>query len=342
MSATSQVTTFADLYTDLQNRVRVTTGISATETQAKRYINTALQDIHLSFDYKFPWCERRGVIRTHAPYSDGTIAISVGGTTLTGTSTLWDTNNSYTEKNARVGGKVLLAGGDDVYRVSTVTNDTTLTLNTAFVGSAALSGDTYKYFEDEYALASDFLRPIDFQIFADSWNLPLIGRNEFRRRFPRPTISGRPRVAAIYDLSFVGNATPVRKVVFYPYPDSTYLIPYAYVSSSLAVSSTGTESTTLSGDTDQPVMPLRYRHIIVLHALASWYRDKRDDARAESVKAEYIDTVQRMVNDQEIGTHVTAKIQPIMGYYTRHAYRPYSKRGGRRMDLNHEFDSFRR
>ena len=67
MSATSQVTTFSDLYTDLQNRVRVTPGISATENQAKRYINTALQDIHLSFDYKLPWCERRGVIRTHAP-----------------------------------------------------------------------------------------------------------------------------------------------------------------------------------------------------------------------------------------------------------------------------------
>ena len=47
MSATSQLTTFSDLYTDLQNRVRVTTGVTATENQAKRYINIALHDLHL-------------------------------------------------------------------------------------------------------------------------------------------------------------------------------------------------------------------------------------------------------------------------------------------------------
>jgi hypothetical protein len=47
VSSTSQLTTFSDIYTDLQNRVRVTTSVTATETQAKRYINIALQDMHL-------------------------------------------------------------------------------------------------------------------------------------------------------------------------------------------------------------------------------------------------------------------------------------------------------
>src|SRR3990172_5195932 len=115
MSSTSQLTTFSDLYTDLQNRVRVTTGITATETQAKRYINIALQDIHLAFDYKLPWAERRGVLRTHAPYSTGTVSVSVGGTALTGASTLWNTANDYGENNMRVGGKLKLAGGTDLY-----------------------------------------------------------------------------------------------------------------------------------------------------------------------------------------------------------------------------------
>src|SRR5262245_54119168 len=41
---TRQLTTFRDLYLDLQNRVRLTTGSSATEAQAKRYINIALHD----------------------------------------------------------------------------------------------------------------------------------------------------------------------------------------------------------------------------------------------------------------------------------------------------------
>lgn len=68
----SQLTTFSDLYTDLQNRVRVATGVTATETQAKRYINIAIHDINLGFQYKLPWLERNAQLRTHAAYTTGT------------------------------------------------------------------------------------------------------------------------------------------------------------------------------------------------------------------------------------------------------------------------------
>jgi hypothetical protein len=342
VSSTSQVKNFQDLYTDLSNRVRIATGVTATETQAKRYINIAVQDIHLGFDYKLPWAERQGVIRTHAPYSTGTVSISVGSTTLTGSSTLWTTANSYSENNARTTGKLRLAGGNDIYKISTVTNDTSITLAQRYVGSDDLSAEEYVYFEDEYALASDFLRPVDMQSFSDANNIPLIGRAEWRMRYPRPNVSGRPRVASILDLSFNGSTTAVRRVIFYPYPDNVYLIPYTYISSAVAVTSAGVESDTLSSDTDEPTMPIRYRHAIVFHALYHWYRDKRDDARSEAAKAEYVDIMTRITNDQEIGTHVQARIQPRMGMYTRHAYHPYSKRGGRRMDINSEFDRFRR
>lgn len=342
MSTTSQLTTYSDLYTDLQNRTRVTTGVTATETQAKRYINIALQDIHLAFDYKLPWAERRGVLRTHAPYSTGTVSVTVGGNTLTGGSTLWNTANAYNENNMRVGGKIKLAGGLDLYTITAVGGDTTATIGQRYVGSADLAVDGYVYFEDEYALASDFLRPVDLQSFTDDHAIPLVGRNEWRRRYPRPNVSGRPRAASILDLSFSGSTTPVRKVVLYPYPDAVYLLPYTYISNAVAVTSAGVEGTALSGDTDEPTMPLRYRHAIVFHALYHWYRDKRDDARSQEAKAEYVDIMQRIVNDQEVGTHVQASIQPRMGMYTRHALHPYSKRGGRRMDLNNDFDRLRR
>ena len=114
MSSTSQLTTFNDLFVDLQNRCRVTTGVSATETQAKRYINIALHDFNLGFQYKLPWLERTAQLRTHAPYSTGTVAISVGSNTLTGTSTLWSTADSYGENNARTTGKMTLQGTPDI------------------------------------------------------------------------------------------------------------------------------------------------------------------------------------------------------------------------------------
>ena len=342
MSSTSQLTTFSDLYTDLQNRVRSQTGVSATETQAKRYVNIANQDFYLAFDYKLPWAERRGILRTHAPYSDGTMTVAAGGTALTGGSTLWNTNNTYGEANMRVGGKLTFAGGHDVYRVATVTSDVAATIHTKYVASADLTAGEYTYFEDEYDLASDFLRPVDFQSFTDDHAIPLIGRAEWRRRYPRPNVSGRPRAACILDLSFTSSTAPIRRVALYPYPDTEYLLPYTYISSATCVTSAGVEGTAMSSDTDEPTMPLRYRHALLFHALYHWYRDKRDDARAESAQQEYVDLMGRIVNDQEIGSHVQAQIQPRMNMYTRHAYQPYSKRGGRRIDINGRFDRFER
>src|SRR3990167_10782650 len=115
MSATTQPTDFSDLFTDLQNRVRVNTGVTATENQAKRYINTALQDMHIGFGEKFPWAERDDVLRTQAQYTTGTVTITKGSTALTGASTLWNTANSFSVNNVRVGGKITINGSTEVY-----------------------------------------------------------------------------------------------------------------------------------------------------------------------------------------------------------------------------------
>lgn len=341
MSTTSQVTDYSDLYTDLQNRVRITTGVTASENQAKRLINIALQDIHVGTDYVFPWTERRGTLTTHAPYSTGTLSVAAGSTTLTGSGTLWNTNNTYGQKNMQVGSKITIAGGTDVYRIATVASDTSATLETRYVASADASAVAYSVFDDEYTLASDFARPIDFQMFSPEWNIALLNRQELRRSMQWSAMRGRPRLATILDLARSGSTAAVRKVRLYPVPDQTYVIPYAYVSSNLAVTSAGVEQASLSATTDEPIMPLRYRHVIVLHALANWYRDKKDDARSQEVKAEYVELMQRIVSDHEAGTHNRVQIQPKNGIYRGAAQRPYTKRGGLRYSINNNFDSFR-
>ena len=321
MSSTSQHTTFLDLYTDLQNRVRVTTGVSATETQAKRYINVALHDFNLGFQYKLPWLERQGQLRTHAPYSTGTVSISVGSTALTGSGTLWNTANSYSENNARTTGKILLEGSMDLYPITTVDSDTGITLTSRYVGAAALSGASYTYYEDTYDLASDFLRPLDFQFFSQARNIQLIPRDEFRRRFPRPNVQGHPEYACLLDLAPNGNTSPIRRVQFYPYPSTTLIIPYSYVTNAVGVSSAGVHLTSLSSDTDEPLIPLRYRHAVIYHALYHWYRDKRDDARSQEAKAEYTDIMLRIVDDQDFGAPTKAHLHPANMYDAKRPYR---------------------
>ena len=338
MSTATQLTTFSDLYTDLQNRVRATTGVTATENQAKRYINIALMDIMIGNGEKFPWAEREAILVTQDDYTTGTLSVSQGGTTLTGASTLWNTNNSFSVANMRVGGKIVINGGVEVYPISAVGSDTSATISSAFT-QADVSGGSYLYFEDEYALASDFLRPLDLQFFDRNREITIISRKEFRTRYPRNKIVGRPLVAAIFDKAFSGDTVPVRKVRFHKPPNDFSSIAYSYVTSNLAVSSAGAAQTQLSSDSDEPIVPLQYRHVIVLHALANWYRDRRDDDRAQAVRAEYVDLMLRMTGDMEIG-HSRPKFRPRLGGYARSAKRPYSRRGSR-YTVGTSFDEIR-
>ena len=85
-------------------------------------------------------------------------------------------------------------------------------------------------------------------------------------------------------------------------------------------------------------MPLRYRHIIVLRALAMWFKNRRDDTRSQETMAEYTDAMLRMVADVEVGTHNKAQITPRLGGYWGHARRPYATASGSRYSVNDSFD----
>jgi hypothetical protein len=337
MSTATQLTDFSDLYTDLQNRAREQTGVAATENQAKRYINIALQDMHVGRAEIFPWAERSAILITQPRYTTGTATLAKGSVALTGVNgtTLWSTANAFGNDNMQVGGKITFAGGLDVYEISSVTDDYTAVLTGKFLGTS-LTTEDYVYFEDEYALASDFLRPIDQQYFSDATPIDLISRMDFRHRFPVNGVPGHPKVGTIVDTNFSGDTTPVRKIRFHPPPDAAYNIPYSYATSNLAVAADGTEQAQLVEDDDEPIVPLRYRHVIVFHALYHWYRDKKNDQRSQEAKGEYEQMLKRVADDTEIGGR-HASIRPNRGQYVLRAKRPWS-RGSYRYDINGKFD----
>lgn len=338
LSPTSAVSSFFSIYLEILNRMRQSTTVSAIVEQAKRYANIALFDIVLGFEYQLPWLERHSVLRVRAPYTTGTVSITRGSTSVAGTSTLWTTADAYGDNNARVGGKITF-GDQNIYTVTAVGGAGTITLNTRYVADADLTDGAYVYFEDEYALASDFLKPISVVSFTGAYDLPIIGRNDFRRMFPRPNTSGKPKVATLLDDEFVGNNTEVKKVQFYPYPNTEYLLPYTYVTSNLAVSDAGVAQAQMTADNDVPMLPLRYRQLIVLQAISQWYRDKKDDARATLAQGDYNTMLTRLVNDQRIGTNTMARITPKVGMYKQKVYSGRSS--ARRFSTNNSFDEFR-
>src|SRR3990167_2119640 len=213
------------------------------------------------------------------------------------------------------------------YVGTTGTDDTNNELAEKFT-ETSLAGATYTYYEDEYDLAADFLRPIDMQRFSLEASVDLISRTEFRRRFPVNSTLGRPSVATSVDFAPSGSVAPIRRVKFAPAPNDFYQIPYTYVTGNLAVSSSGTAAANLSADTDEPIVPLRYRHAILYHALASWYRDKKDDTRSQEAKAEYVDIMTRIMMDVEVGAP-RPQLRPRVSGYVNQAKRPYTRGGSR-------------
>ena len=322
MSATSQPTDFSDLFTDLSNRVRISTGVTASENQAKRYINIGLHDMHIGFDYRVPWAERQARLIVRATYTTGTVSISKGSTTLTGVSTLWTTTDDFSIANARANGKILINGSRVPYVVSSVDSATSITLTSRFTEATVAAGSSYTYLEDEYALASDFLRPIDAQTFSDEASIDLISRTDFRRRYPNNVTTGKPRVACIVDAAPSGNTTPIRRVRFNQPSSTAMTIPYSYITGNLAVSSAGVAAANLSANADEPIVPLRYRHAIVYHALTAWYRDKKDDTRSGEAKNEYTDIMLRIGADYEVGA-VRPQFRPRVSHYADRARRPW-------------------
>jgi hypothetical protein len=170
--------------------------------------------------------------------------------------------------------------------------------------------------------------------------LQLIGRNEFRLKFPRPNIGGMPAVATLLDKPFAGSTTPVKYIQFYPYPSTEYMIPYSYITNNLSVTAAGVEQTSMVNDTDEPHLPVAYRSALVDFAISRWYRDKKDDVRSQDAKADYQDQVNRIVTDQRIGANTMAQITPKVGMYNARA--PYGGAvGKRRYSTNNSFDDFR-
>lgn len=300
MSSSTVPATLAELRTDFLESVREATTSSTVQVQANRCLNSALYDMHVSPGSKVPWAERRGVLITHAPYSTGTVTmdVSTSRTEVTGTSTLWTTTvDGFGFANVRAGGKIKLSGSTDVIVVDSVGDAGALTLQSMYTGDD-LTDATYNYFEDEYAPASDFLRPVDLKIFSADMHIPFIGRQEFNARYVRNDSPGKPGVATLIDLGFSGSSAPVYRIVLAPPPNDEYQIPYWYVTGNLAVSSAGVAQTNMTTDTDEPIVPLRYRAAIVLKAKYWWYKDYKDDLnRAAACNQEYVDFMIRVLGD---------------------------------------------
>ena len=343
MATTDSPTTLSELQTQVLNLVGESTTPTALTNLATRYLNTALQDIHQERWY---WAERVGRLELHASYTTGTVAVSLSArTTVTGTDTLWDTAvTGMGWDNARAGGKLTFAGAPDWYPVSSVDSDTAITLGQPFIGDTALSGATYTYYEDEYALESDFDDEhgiLDALSFYANREIRILPSSEFYRLFPRNTVPGATITAAtITHLGPSGSVARRPRLVIAPPSSVQRTIPYRYYTIYPVVSSAGAGQMDLSAATDQPIIPLRWRYALVFLAASYWKRDRHDDTRSGEYRGLYDQLMLRARQSHDAADNRPRLIPRAAASYRAHARWPW--RGGRgRGDGGASFDELR-
>lgn len=253
-------------YLGLQNRTLRFLGGSSTTT--RDFVKEFLNDAGRAWWTAHEWKERRGTawVSTLAPYSTGTATFTQGSASVTGSGTTWTTGMT--------GMKMALAYGSPEY-VFTRTGATTGTLDRNYVEADA-SASAYVLYQDRIALSTsaDAVLDDEMQIHKAGYGqIGRLSRAEASMIQPLPTGAGIPDWWSLHDVS--GGAQRIR--VGPVAPDSIFSFRYGYLS----------DYTDMSGDSDECVVPEKYRKYLVLGALAQAYLLYQRPAEAQAMGAAF-------------------------------------------------------
>lgn len=184
-------------------------GTDADETKLKRWLNLGQQYICQKLNWPFMLAYE--VIQTVTDITTGTVSISAGGTALTFSSApTVSVANRY----------IQLSSSDDWYKISAHTaSDTAATLETAYVGTIALSGGTYKVRKLLYATSTPLDSILDIKKTVNPDRLESLSQREGDFFLPLyldasdpygylngpPDSSGNPQFSLVYSPSSVIN-----------------------------------------------------------------------------------------------------------------------------------------
>lgn len=266
-------------FTDLQTEVFAQAGLDSSDAtniaNVKRWLNFVQQDVCA----RWPWTFLLGreAIATIADYSTGTVSVSAQGTAVTGVGTTFTTTHGDGTYF------IQFTQNQDYYRVSARGSNTTLTLETAYQGTA-ISGGTFILRKFFYSLSSSADEVIDVR----NWNTPvkLIECNFRTIDTINPLVQS---TSPGYGYMMYGTDASGNLVYSpYPFPNDTRLFEFR----------TRKRPTDMSSGSDLPSIPNKYAHLLAFGgtALAFAYLRKPDmlqlwnakfEARIDAMKKEY-------------------------------------------------------
>lgn len=255
--------TFADIYQDTRNRLQMS---EDDDSLIKGYVNDRYKEIANKREWS--WLYEKTTLDTVADYDTGTITVTEGSTTVTGSGT--------TFTSAMTGRKFKVDGFSEIYTITYV-SPTELTLDTEYHGDTE-SGASYKIYQDIISLPSDLDSIVEIRQHRAPKSLESVGLREL--------ISWDP--AAYNENSSAVYTDPTHYAHYVPDSDGyqTILVwppPYRAISLLLEYKKIVTE---LINDSDEPLIPEQYRQLLKWGAMADLY-GKRDDNRQSYWEAKF-------------------------------------------------------
>lgn len=248
---------------------------------------------------RWPWL-RGFVQKEHKPFfSNGTVAVTPDSTTIT---------FSVAPTTSKTGYLFATDAFSEIYVISSHTaNSTTATLSTPYTGTLQTAA-TFKVWTDSVVLPTDCRETVE--VFHSFYNKPMegIGLQELRRRVSEnPFVQARPEVYSTYDYVGDEDATRYRVMKIYPaiYPNSTTLsIDYVR------------EVSPLDLDSDEPVMPVEDRVVLVYGALERAWKRFRNTEASEQSRRDFQEKLAQMAGRVE-DSQDQAQITPASQYLAR-------------------------
>lgn len=213
-------------------------------TLAEQFIRDTYRQILERRDWSA--LRREGEFQLNVMKTAGTVAVTRGATTVTGTSTSFASTDT---------GRQIKIGQDAPLYTVTYVSSTSLTLDRAY-GGDTVTASTYKVFDGYVSAPTDFLR---FLYVIDPENgfrlRHWITQDELNAMDPQRLNFGEPYL--VVDRMFNTASTPMPQYELWPYASAAKTLYYVYIK----------RAADLVSDTDIPIWPLR-SDVIVQGALA--------------------------------------------------------------------------
>lgn len=159
------------------------------KTRAQRRVNMIKADVISRYGGKWDANYREGWLPLVPLYNTGTLSVTQGSRTVTGSGTTWLTGQTFNSS------KILLPDGA-YYKIASVVSDTSLVMTQPYQG-VTLSGKTYQIWQDEYRLYPEVLTLAGFVDYQWQATMDESWPRNMKQSYPVPVNNEIPTVYTV-------------------------------------------------------------------------------------------------------------------------------------------------